>query len=518
MSSNTSSPEPLNLAAHGRSAGLNGSAVPPVRNGAAPLSPAAEAARRAASIPREHTYRVSAFLIVGDWLMACAGIFAGLQLREAHRGGWSVVSLSTHTEVLLTLSSLVGGTIMVWLMALFGSYESRDIYRVQKWFKSTVYSIIITSIAALSIIGFFNVTDFAPRIGIIYCMVATLLLLTMWRLSAFMFLMRPEVREAVSTRIIVVGWNEKVAHLRKAMRRDVGHFNEIVGCVPIPGGRFATKPPSDLAVLGDYSGLATYVAECHAHSVILADMSCPSREIHHLIAFCQRELIGFRMVPEYFPALTSGLQIELVNGVPLLSVSQLPLDRTLNRALKRGVDIVGGLIGLALAAVIVPIFGAIVYAQSPGPIIYPQRRTSRNGCTFLIYKIRSMRMNAEETSGAVWSKRDDPRRLKIGVFMRKYNIDEIPQFWNVVKGDMSLVGPRPERPELIAKFKEHIPNYNARHEVRAGITGWAQINGLRGDCDLGKRIAADLYYLENWSLLLDLHCIVGTFTNNKNAG
>lgn len=127
-------------------------------------------------------------------------------------------------------------------------------------------------------------------------------------------------------------------------------------------------------------------------------------------------------------------------------------------------------------------------------------------------------MNAEAASGAVWAKRDDPRRLKIGVFMRKYNLDEVPQFWNVVKGDMSLVGPRPERPELIAQFKEHIPNYNARHEVRAGITGWAQVNGLRGDTDLRKRVEADLYYLENWSVLLDCQCILATFLSNKNSG
>jgi len=128
-----------------------------------------------------------------------------------------------------------------------------------------------------------------------------------------------------------------------------------------------------------------------------------------------------------------------------------------------------------------------------------------------------MRLNAEGASGAVWCKEADPRRLKIGTFMRKTNIDELPQFWNVLKGDMSLVGPRPERPELIARFKNEIPNYNARHEARAGLTGWAQINGLRGDTDLGKRIEADLYYLENWSVPLDIYCIFATFFKRKNA-
>ena len=120
-------------------------------------------------------------------------------------------------------------------------------------------------------------------------------------------------------------------------------------------------------------------------------------------------------------------------------------------------------------------------------------------------------MDAEATSGAVWCKKEDPRRLKIGTFMRKTNIDELPQFWNVLMGDMSLVGPRPERPELIEKFKDTIPNYNARHEVRSAITGWAQIQGLRGDTDLTKRIEADLYYLENWSLGGDISIIFRTY-------
>jgi lipopolysaccharide/colanic/teichoic acid biosynthesis glycosyltransferase len=128
-----------------------------------------------------------------------------------------------------------------------------------------------------------------------------------------------------------------------------------------------------------------------------------------------------------------------------------------------------------------------------------------------------MRINAESASGAVWCTKDDPRRLKIGTFMRKYNVDELPQFWNVLKGDMSLVGPRPERPELIERFKDEIPNYNARHEVRSGLTGWAQIHGLRGDTDLSKRIEADLYYLENWSVMMDLYCILATFFKVKNA-
>jgi exopolysaccharide biosynthesis polyprenyl glycosylphosphotransferase len=228
-------------------------------------------------------------------------------------------------------------------------------------------------------------------------------------------------------------------------------------------------------------------------------------------------MIGFQLVPDYFPALNASLQIQTVSGVPLLGVNQLPLDRTLNRALKRTLDIVGALIGIVGSALILPWFCALVFIESPGPIIFRQKRTSRSGRAFHIYKIRSMRLDAESRTGAVWCKKEDPRRLRIGTFMRKWNIDELPQFLNVLTGDMSLVGPRPERPELIERFKEEIPNYNARHEVRAGLTGWAQIHGWRGDTDLRKRIEADLYYMENWSVMLDLYCIAATFFRTKNA-
>jgi len=132
-------------------------------------------------------------------------------------------------------------------------------------------------------------------------------------------------------------------------------------------------------------------------------------------------------------------------------------------------------------------------------------------------KIRSMRLDAEKDGKIGWSKKDDPRRLRIGAFIRKWNIDEVPQFWNVLKGEMSLVGPRPERPELIRNFKCEIPHYNMRHTVKPGITGWAQVNGLRGDTDLTERISYDLYYIEHWNLVFDLQTMLLTFCKNKNA-
>jgi exopolysaccharide biosynthesis polyprenyl glycosylphosphotransferase len=198
-------------------------------------------------------------------------------------------------------------------------------------------------------------------------------------------------------------------------------------------------------------------------------------------------------------------------------VEALPLTGYRNRFAKRSVDIAGALVGLSVAVPLIVVFGALVYWESPGPILYKQRRIGRKGREFHILKIRSMKVNAEAEGKAQWAQANDQRRLKIGAFMRKWNIDEVPQFWNVLTGEMSLVGPRPERPELIARFKSRIPHYQARHIYRPGITGWAQVNGWRGNTDLEERIRHDIWYLEHWSLWLDFRIMLQTFYKRENA-
>jgi exopolysaccharide biosynthesis polyprenyl glycosylphosphotransferase len=496
----------------------NSTVVPFPTPAAAPLAPQVFKHSVSRDTPREKAYGLCALLLMGDWVVACAAVYAGLTFRDWQRAGWVFQATNPFDmQSPLALWSLVGSTMFSWFMVWFKTYEVSHLYDLRRWSKNLARSVFLWAVAVWAIIGLFQVLSFAPRLGALYCIITLVAFETLWRLTSFIFMVQSDAKDSVSSRVIVVGWNDKVGNLRKAMRKDFSQLGEIVGCIPMPGGYFSTKPPVDLAVLGDYSALPNIVAECNADSIILSDVSCPAREIQHLIGFCQREMISFKMVPEYFPALNSGLQVQTVSGVPLLGISQLPLDRTINRMVKRVMDIFGAIAGLGFCAFIIPPFALAVYLESPGPIFYKQRRTSRGGRTFNIYKIRSMKLDAESTSGAVWCKKEDPRRLRIGTFMRKFNIDELPQFWNVLIGDMSLVGPRPERPELIEKFKDEIPNYNARHEVRTGLTGWAQIQGLRGDTDLTKRVEADLYYLENWNVMVDFYCVVATFFKIKNA-
>ena len=500
------------------SAGLNGTET----NGKA-LYEAGSAARVLdvpvpGTSPREQAYTLVAILAIVDGAVAACGILLGLTLRSLQRNGEYSIATDLLQANARAESWVIGGAaLFVWLLGFFRTYEVENIYRLQFWAKNMIKASVLWVLICLATIALFQVTRYTPRLGLLYAVVCVVALLSVWRLLAFAILIQPRVRLGASARLICVGWNSKAEHLRQAVRNDISQLSEIIGCVPGPGSKLGCRPPAEVSILGAFSHLPRLVRDCKATGIVLADLSIQSADIKRLVVYCQRQSLDFKMIPGYFPALSAGLQVKTLNGVPLLGVMQLPLDKSLNRVAKRLVDVVGSLVGLIFSFPIIAFFGLVVFAESPGPIFYRQLRMSRSGRTFYIHKIRSMRLNAEAKSGAVWATRDDPRRLRVGSFMRRWNIDELPQFLNVLTGEMSLVGPRPGRPELVERFKDEILNYNARHEVKSGLSGWAQIHGLRGDTDLKKRIEFDLYYLENWSLMLDAYILVATVFKNKNA-
>jgi lipopolysaccharide/colanic/teichoic acid biosynthesis glycosyltransferase len=452
-------------------------------------------------VPREKAYRLCAQLLIGDWISACSAIYSGLALREWQRNGWALKpSAFIGFQPQVTLWTLGGATLFLWMMAILKTYEVRNLYRLQLWWRNLATSVIMWCVAAWACVGLFQVSGFAPRIGVVYCALALGVYAIVWRLFCFTFLMRPEVKEAASTRVIMVGWNKKASHMRKAMRQDIAQLSEIIGCVPMPDGTFSTTPPSEIAVLGAYQDLSRLLVECGADSIILSDVTCSAHEIQLLIQFCQRELIAFQMVPEYFPELNAALEVQTLSGVPLLGVGPLPLDRTGNRLIKRAMDIAGAMLGLTLSVILVPLAGVMVYIEAPGPLLRRERRASRSGRAFDTFKVRT---------GKIEHGRERlPGRL--GRLVQKLDLDEFPQFWNVLIGDMSLVGPYPEHPDRIARLTGEVPNYSLRHDVRPGLTGWSQVNGVKGDIDVARRVEGDLYYLRNWNVMVDVYCIAAT--------
>jgi len=221
-----------------------------------------------------------------------------------------------------------------------------------------------------------------------------------------------------------------------------------------------------------------------------------------VVEFATRECLEVHVVPDLLQIIALRARLEDLDGLPLISVNDVPL-RGMNSVLKRAVDIALSAAVIGLGAIPALIISWLVKRSSPGPAFYKQERMGLDGQAFTVYKFRSMPVGAEDVSGPIWARDDDPRATPIGRWLRRFDIDELPQFWNVFRGDMSIVGPRPERPFFVEQFKHRIPSYMLRHKVRAGITGWAQVNGWRGNTSLEKRIEFDLYYIENWSLRLD---------------
>jgi Undecaprenyl-phosphate glucose phosphotransferase len=221
-----------------------------------------------------------------------------------------------------------------------------------------------------------------------------------------------------------------------------------------------------------------------------------------VVEFASRECINVHVVPDLLQFIALRARLEDLDGLPIIGINDVPL-RGINSVLKRLVDIALSLTVVVLGAVPALLIALMIKRSSPGPVFYTQERMGLDGKAFTVFKFRSMPVDAEDVTGPIWARDDDPRATAIGRWLRRYDVDELPQFWNVLRGDMSIVGPRPERPFFVEQFKHRIPQYMLRHKVKAGITGWAQVNGWRGNTSLEKRIEFDLYYIENWSLSLD---------------
>lgn len=340
-----------------------------------------------------------------------------------------------------------------------------------------------------------------------------------WRWLFHFAVSENTVAQRLLQRALFVGWTPEAARICVSLWQRRTEPVEIAGYVDFGTVPAHHAPPANVACLG--GGLADLGEAIRRHgidTVYLAHLNGSADEIIGISNLCERELVHFKIIPPYFRVLISGLNVETLTGFPVLSVSALPMDWLPNRIVKRAMDIAGGLAGLLLALPLMLACCALVYRESPGPLIFTQERVGRGGRLFKMRKLRTMRIGAEKSDHVNQSTvRDDPRVLKVGAFMRRWSLDELPQFWNVLAGDMSLVGPRPERAYHSHRLSGVIPHYNARYMAPPGLTGWAQINGLRGDTDLNERIRYDLFYVENWSVWFDVQILILTLFKAKNA-
>jgi Undecaprenyl-phosphate glucose phosphotransferase len=321
------------------------------------------------------------------------------------------------------------------------------------------------------------------------------------RLAVREALRRVRLRGHNLQRILVVGagtLGQETAQKLLA-HRELGF--EVVGYLdddPAKQGRSLAGPP----VLGPISDIERVLGERRIDSVWVALPLEAHQKMMMVLQAVGRECVDVKLVPDVLQYATLKATLEDLDGTPVINLSQPPLQGW-KSLVKRSMDV--GLAGGGLVALspFLPLVAAAIWLEDRGPIFYRQERMGLDGRPFMILKFRSMRVDAETSSGPVWAIRNDPRRTWVGSWLRRWSLDELPQLWNVLTGDMSIVGPRPERPTFVKEFKHKVPQYMVRHRVKSGITGWAQVHGWRGNTSIRKRIEYDLYYIENWSLKLD---------------
>ncbi len=337
--------------------------------------------------------------------------------------------------------------------------------------------------------------------------ISVVVLLSFLRYQIYFFMKRRFARGLNLQNILIVGAGEMGRTLAQKLReyKDLGFVvkgflddeHPVGEKIPVDGGIEVLGKISDLDEVLSRGGISeVYVAlDLRNYSKILDTL----KVVHKYV-------VNVRLIPDVFQLLTLKANIQDLDGVPVISIDDVSL-RGFNRLLKRAVDIVVSFIGLILLSPFFLIIALLIKLTSKGPIFYLQERMGLDGRQFTMIKFRTMICDAEKDTGPVMCRPDDPRITRIGRFLRKYSIDELPQLINVLKGEMSLVGPRPERPSFVREFVDRIPKYMLRHKVKSGITGWAQVHGLRQDTSIEKRLEYDLYYIKNWSLGLDLKII-----------
>ena len=378
-------------------------------------------------------------------------------------------------------------------------------------FMGTVMAIVLTAASLLYVQTYFASADVKARgaLEVSQPVWAIFLVLNI----ALAYASREAVREVLERRwragiglrrILIAGSGElgRMVAERVLQHRELGY--QVVGFVDDADHTAAGLSPLPLlGTLADIGAIAQREQIDHLYVALPAEEHV---KLLALIELTSRECIDVKVVPDLLQFIALRARLEDLDGLPVININDVPLQGV-HAWVKRGLDLTISAAGLVILGIPLAIIAALVRWSSPGPVFYRQERMGLDGKAFTVYKFRSMRIDAEQSTGPIWADSDDPRATRVGRWLRRFDLDELPQLWNVLRGDMSLVGPRPERPFFVEQFKYSLPQYMLRHKVKAGITGWAQVNGWRGNTSLEKRLEYDLYYIENWSVTLDLKII-----------
>ena len=321
-----------------------------------------------------------------------------------------------------------------------------------------------------------------------------------------------------SKQVVIVGYSRACEQYIDRILVNPQWGYEIRGILDdeVPAGTYY----KGIQVLGRIDNLEVVLPQNKLDEIAIALPLKNYSRLEEIVGICEKSGVHTKFIPDYNAVIPSRPYTEDLSGLPVINIRRVPLTSTFNWYIKRAFDIVGSLVAIIIFSPIMIISAIVIKSKGDGPVFFVQERVGLHNKPFKMYKFRTMVEQKPEEEEKEWTTKNDPRVTGYGKFLRKTSIDETPQFFNILKGDMSLIGPRPERPQFVEQFKEEIPRYMIKHQVRPGLTGWAQVHGYRGDTSIRKRIEYDIYYIENWTIWLDVEIILLTFLKgfvNKNA-
>ncbi len=396
--------------------------------------------------------------------------------------------------------------VFVWPVVLYfqGLYELRPGKSRVEELTSIVVASTLGTVIVTGLLSFYRDYTYS-RVVLGFFLVLNVAFLALGRFCLRAYLERLWVRGQHVRRVLIVGSGDLARALAERIfaHRELGL--EVAGYVddlPTPPEGMTDR----FTKLGTTQDTARLLQERDIDQLFVALPLSRHDDMLRVLRVAGREGVDIKVVPDLLEYIALRAGVEDLDGLPIINLTHRPLEGWYSLA-KRTIDIVLSAIGLFVCSPLLALIALAIWIEDRGPVFYRQERMGLDGKPFEILKFRSMGIEAEKETGAVWARPGDDRRTKVGTILREWSLDELPQLLNVLEGEMSLVGPRPERPEFVATFKERMPQYMLRHKVRAGITGWAQVNGWRGNTSIEKRIEYDLYYIENWSLGFDLKII-----------
>jgi Undecaprenyl-phosphate glucose phosphotransferase len=448
---------------------------------------------------RRRSQLICAWFLVWDLILTAAGWVGAYFVR--FETGWIPLFKDT-PNLYLCLRNLP----LVLLLASV-AYHLTGQYTINRFrrFREEVVGVLKgTALLSLLVMAttFYLHDPYESRVTMLLFSVLTTAAILAMRRASWTAIRWLRSRGYNQTHALVVGTGRVARQIHRALRHASWMGIKAIGFVEDRPNRWS----GDLDILGTFADLPALVAQYQVSHVFIALPLRRSDDARRAFGLLSQTLVEVHLVADVPHLAGLSLTTTNVDGLPVIGLRESP-HFGLNVVVKRAMDVALSAAALVLLAPVMLVIAALVKLTSPGPVFYRQERCGLNGESFQMLKFRSMRVDAEKETGAVWATKDDDRRTAVGTFLRETSLDELPQFLNVLKGDMSLVGPRPERPVFIQQFKRTIPGYMARHAVKAGITGWAQVHGWRGNTSLRKRVQYDLYYITHWTPWLDLRIL-----------